>query len=437
MSEKATFKVINFGCPVNQYEACAMESAMQKAGFEKISEKADIYIVNSCVVTASAAAGARRTVRGAKRENPEALTVLAGCYPQVYYREIEKQLSEADLIIGTTGRAMLPGLIRDKLAGRLNQKIMVKEHDGKEVFEDMPLEYGYNRIRPVVKVQEGCNEYCTYCIIAWARGKPRSLSPQRVIEQAVYLVKLGYKEIILAGNHLGIYGRDIPGWDLVKLLKELDNISGKFRIRLNYLEPMDVQDKLFETAASSSKICPHFYLPMQSGSDLILKKMGRKYTSDDYRNLVRKARAMSPDVSVFSDIITGFPGEKESDHQKTMEIIEDLQLSKIHAFSYSPRPGTPAEKFTDNVRPDVKKRRVKELRSKDKELESNFKSRMVGKILFVLPERQIEDEGCVYSEGLSANNVRVRILTDGVKEDIIKVKAVKAYEWGVLGEQVL
>jgi len=437
MDSNVTFKIINFGCPVNQYEAEAMASAMKKEGFVQTGGPAQIYIVNSCVVTGSAAAEARRVLRKAKRENPRALTVMAGCYPQVYHREIDAQLPEADIIIGTTGRPELPRLIKERLEqGRMERENLVREHEGNEQFEDMPVETRYSRTRPVVKIQEGCDEFCTYCIVARARGRPRSMDPERVIRQVRHFVELGHREIILAGNHLGIYGRDIPGWNLVRIIRELDELPGHFRIRLNYIEPMDVQEDLLATIAGSQRICHHLYLPLQSGSDRILKKMGRRYTAGDFCRTVSRARELMPGLSVFTDIIVGFPGETGADHRATVDLVEDLELSRLHVFPYSSRPGTPAAKLDDSVRPDIKKQRVEDLRALDRKLAGNFHARMVGKSLDVLLERLVEFENNTFGEGLSGNNVRVRVPAEdkALLGEIVWVQVDKAYDWGVKGE---
>lgn len=437
MDSNVTFKVINFGCPVNQYEAEALVSAMEKAGFVKTAGKAGIYIVNSCVVTGAAAAEARRVLRKTKKENPQALTVMAGCYPQVYHREIKEQLPEADIIIGTTGRAELPRLIKKKLdEGWGGQDNLVREHNGDEIFENMPIETSYSRTRPVVKIQEGCDEFCTYCIVARARGRPRSMSPERVVRQVKHFVDQGYREIILAGNHLGIYGRDIPGWDLVRILKTLEDIPGDFRIRLNYVEPMDVHEELLDVMTGSERICHHLYLPLQSGADRILKKMGRRYTASDYARIVLRARKLMPDLSVFTDIIVGFPGETGADHRATVDLVESIELTRLHVFPYSPRPGTPAVKYGDPVRPDIKKQRVEELRALDEKLAGNFHARMVGTSLDVLPESLVEFEGRTFGDGLSGNNVRVRFpfADNTLSGRIVWVKVDKAYDWGVTGK---
>lgn len=432
-----TFQVINFGCPVNQYEAEALASAMEQAGFARTKGAAQVYIVNSCVVTKAAAAGARRVLRKVKRENPQALTVLAGCYPQVYHRELREQLPAVDIIIGTSGRSKLPEIIKNRLAGgEKGQDNLVQEHDGNEIFENMPLEIKYSRTRPVVKIQEGCDEFCTYCIVAKARGKPRSMHPERVIRQVEYFVKQGYHEIILAGNHLGIYGRDLSGWNLVRVLGAIDDIPGHFRIRLNYIEPMDVDEDLLEIIAGSKRICHHLYLPLQSGADKILKKMGRRYRSKDYARLVGRARELMPTISIFTDIIAGFPGETSLDHGETMRLVEDLGLSRLHVFPYSPRAGTPAVKFGDPVQPDIKKQRVDELRALGKKLTTDFHAGLLGRIMEVLPEGQLEIENQTFGEGLAGNNVRVGFPWTGTPQpdSFLKVKINKVFHWGVTGE---
>lgn len=438
-----TFKVINFGCPVNQYESKALGSAMIKAGFvEAVNQIAHIYIVNSCVVTGSAAAEARRVLRKAKKDNPKAVTVIAGCYPQVYHSELKKQLPEADIIIGTRGRNLLPKIIKERIEqDREGQENLVQKHDGNEIFEEMPVEFDYGRTRPVIKIQEGCDEFCTYCIVARARGKPRSLGPEKVLKQVKLFIDSGYREIILAGNHLGIYGREISGWDLAKIIREIDNLPGHFRVRLSYIEPMDVGEDFLQTIASSKRICPHLYLPLQSGSDRVLKRMGRRYTVAEFSNAVTKARELLPDISIFTDIIAGFPGETEEDHDMTKDLVSRLKLSRLHVFPYSSRHGTAAARFIDQVKPDIIKRRAHELRYLDKQLATSFHSEMVGKELDVLFERQVEFNNLNMLEGFSENYVKVRVPTNQKNSlssgEIFKVRAKEAFYWGVIADEVV
>ena len=427
-----TFKVKTLGCPVNQYEGRALELAMEEAGFVPTGDIADIYIINSCVVTQAAAAEARRLASQAKKENPRSLVVLAGCYPQVYWEEIKEKLPQVDIIIGTTGRSRLPAIIARQLAEtHREQKAIIVEHGPGEEFEEFPLTGNYGRTRPVIKIQEGCDEACTYCIVRKARGLPRSLAPEKVVAQVKHFVTMGCREIVLAGTHLGAYGKDLPGWNLARLIKELDALPHSFRLRLSYIEPMDLCLEFLQTLARARKVCPFLYLPLQSGSDRILQKMGRRYTSVEFARLVQKARELIPGLSIWTDLIVGFPGETEDDHQQTMKLVEELALSHLHVFPYSPRPGTEAAVFPDQVAPDVKKRRVQELRALDEKLSLRFHRQLVGKRVQVLVEKVEENLG----EGFSEHYVKVRFPVGNpeLKGSLVPVQVLAAGSWGVEG----
>lgn len=429
---RATFKIKTLGCPVNQHEGRALRAAMEKAGFTETDGVADIYIINSCVVTQSAAAEARRMATMAKRENPQAVVALAGCYPQVYWQEIKENLPQVDIIIGTKGRAELPAIISQRLnKGKEVPRVYVNEHHERENFEELPVAGNYGRTRPVIKIQEGCDETCTYCIVRKARGLPRSLAPEKVVAQVKHFVEKGYREVILAGNHLGAYGKDLPGWNLARIIQEINVLPYSFRIRLNYIEPMDITGEFIETLARTEKVCPFLYLPLQSGSDRILKKMGRRYTAGDFARLVAQARKMIPGLSVWTDLIAGFPGETEQDHRTTMALVKELGLTHLHVFPYSPRPATEAANFPNQVAPDIKKKRVKELRALDKKLAFNFHQQLIGNRVQVLVERV----GNNYGEGFSENYVKVRFpATDvGLKGLLLPVKILVAQPWGVEG----
>lgn len=427
-----TFKIKTLGCPVNQYEGLAMKKAMEDAGFLPTEKTADIYIINSCAVTASAAAEARRLASQAKKENPRALVVLAGCYPQVYWEEVKERLPQVDIIIGTAGRSRLPEIIQHRLSQRVDRPdILVNANGVGMEVEDFPFTTSYNRTRPVLKIQEGCDEACTYCIVRVARGRARSLDPATVLARVEELARAGHREIVLAGNHLGAYGKDIPGWSLARLIKEIIKIPYPFRLRLSYLEPMDVTYELLEVVAGAEKVCPFLYLPLQSGSDRILEKMGRRYTSADYAGIVRQARDLVPEMSIWTDVIAGFPGEEEEDHLRTVELVRELALSHLHVFPFSPRPGTAAARFPSQVAPDVKKRRVQELRALDGVLSANYHQRLVGRKAKVVVERV--REGC--GEGISEHYVKVRFpAIPGVsKGSMVEVVLTAAHPWGMEG----
>jgi len=441
---KYTFRIITFGCPVNQCESAALETAMLREGYVKTEGRARINIINSCVVTGSAAAEARRVARKIKREDPQALVVLAGCYPQVYHSDLARQLPEADIIIGTKGRADLPGIIRRRdWEKSKNPVVLVRDHAPGDAFEDMHFAPGYHRVRPVIKIQEGCNEYCTYCIIRKARGKSRSLPPARVLARVRELLEEGHREIILAGNQLGLYGQDLGDADLPAVVEEISRLPYDFRIRLGYVEPMNISERLLETVAANPKVCKHLYIPVQSCSDRVLKKMGRRYRAADFTSIVHRARSLSPGLSIWTDLIVGFPGEEEEDHVVTRELIRELAPAHLHVFPYSPRPGTPAACFSGAVRPDVKRRRVEEMRNLDRQLVHSYNLSMLGRELRVLVERVAADERGAAAEGYADNYVKVVIPLKGQGQgfnlavgEFVRVKVDAVYSREVHGRVI-
>lgn len=410
--KKNTFKVITFGCPVNQYESIAIESAMTKQGFIRTEGHALVNIINSCVVTGSAAAEARRMVRKIKREDPRALVVLAGCYPQVYHANIVQEVPDIDIIIGTRGRSQIATIVRQFINNNKNGlEVQVTEHKKEDKFEEFLLGTKYDRIRPAVKIQEGCNEFCTYCIIRKARGPSKSWLPEKVVAQVELLLDKGHKEIILTGNQLGLYGLDLDGEiNLPGIIEEISKLPYDFRIRLNYIEPMNVTTQLLETVAGNPKVCNHLYIPVQSCSDRVLKRMGRRYRAADFMNIVQQAKSLVSDISIWTDLIVGFPGEEEEDHTYTMDMVRQLELAHLHVFPYSPRPGTPAARFVDNVRPDIKKRRVEEMKKLDSKLIFNYNNKMPDKDLRVILEKKVDsNEQEIMVEGYADNYVTVRV----------------------------
>jgi len=432
-----TFKIITLGCPVNQYESAAMEAALIAAGFRRANSKVDIYIINSCAVTKAAARKSRKEARQAKKKNPKALLVLAGCYGQLYPEEIGALVPEADIIVGTAGRSKLPEIISRELQDRSgNRQVLIQDLHKGETFEEFGPTPRFVRQRPVVKIQEGCDEFCSYCAVILARGKPRSREPSRVLKEVSALAGSGHREIIIAGTNLGIYGRDLGNTSLPELLSRLDKLKHPIRIRISSIEPMGVTDELLEVMASSRRICHYLYLPLQSGSDRILEKMGRKYTVKEFSGIVEKARKLMPDVSIMTDLIVGFPGEREEDHIKSMETARRLGFSRLHVFPYSPRLGTPASLLAEQVRPDIKKRRAEEMNSLGEALCLDFHRGLLGKQMEVLVEKTYKDKNLTWGEGYSESYALVRFPLERSRVnrgEIVPVKAEKAFPWGVEG----
>ncbi|UMZ74029.1 tRNA (N(6)-L-threonylcarbamoyladenosine(37)-C(2))-methylthiotransferase MtaB [Natranaerofaba carboxydovora] len=429
------YKIMTVGCPVNQAETEALKTKFDQIGVvetESEYNNADVYIINSCAVTQAAARKSRKKAKKAKKDNPEAIVALMGCYGEVEPDEIKEKVPEIDIVIGTNGRTKLVNKVIDLISAKLEQKevfdfdsgiedisVKISEKSSKSSdFEELGIYNKSVRKRPVVKIQEGCNQVCSFCIVTIARGKPKSRLLENIEKEIKNLVASGHKEIILAGTNMGLYGKDFE--DRITLSELLYRLSSKekdlqkdFRIRLSSLEPIEITEDVLYAIKESKKICKHLYLPLQSGSDRILELMKRNYSIDEFSRIVEKARKLMPDISIISDIIVGFPDESEKDHQESMKVIESLGLDKLHVFPYSPRPKTPAEKYSGHVRPDIKDRRVDEMKRLGEKLNFNFHQRQVGKDMEVLMERYHKEKDdfeniSYWLEGFSNNYAYVK-----------------------------
>lgn len=446
-----TFYLQAFGCPSSQYEGEAVRSLLLKEGFSEATRTpAQVYVINTCVVTESAVRKARKAVRKAKKNNPRSLVVLMGCYPQVYEEQACKDLPEVDIFLGNEGRGRLPSILQQRLKGGEDTFpwSLVSSTVPQEPLEELATDIECRRARPVLKVQEGCNRRCSYCIVTSARGAPRSLSPATALKQVENFLQKGHREIIIAGTNLGLYGKDLKNWNLIKLLRCLDELPYDFRLRLSYLEPNSVTEEFLKAVYSSSKICPYLYLPLQSGSDYVLRKMGRSYSVKDLEKIISRTRELLPQTSIYSDIIVGFPGEREEDYRLTMDRVRRWKLSGLHIFSYSPRPLTPAYSLQDKVRPDIIKRRYQEMKTVHQDLALNFHREMSAQTLRVLVERIREGWG----EGFSDNYIWVKFplgknsqgpsagpgsgenQAEELTGSFVLIRPLYAYTWGIEGE---
>ncbi len=401
-----TFSVQAFGCPTSQYEAEALRWLLTREGFREAQGDApDFHIINSCVVTAAAARKARHAARRSRRANPETMVVLMGCYPQVYPQEVASRLPEVEIITGHQARHLLPTLLRQRLLARTcSQWNLVGPGAPAEPLEPLAVPLTPARARPILKVQEGCDEACHYCIVTRARGPARSLEPQAVLAQARHYLGLGYRELVLVGTNLGLYGQEWEGWNLARLLQELDDLPGHYRVRLGYLEPGRVEEELLQTMAASDRVCPSLYLPLQSGSDSLLELMGRDYSAAGFAARVKRGRELIPGLGIQTDLIAGFPGETEEDHSQTIRLARELRLSGLHVFPFSPRPGTAADNLSGAVPPHIIKRRCQELESLHRELALEFHRTMQGQTLRIVAERSTSHG----VEGFSDNYIWTR-----------------------------
>ncbi|WP_456437073.1 tRNA (N(6)-L-threonylcarbamoyladenosine(37)-C(2))-methylthiotransferase MtaB [Desulfurobacterium sp.] len=365
------------GCKMNFHETAFIEEAFRKAGYTIVSfnDVADIYVINTCTVTVSADAKSRKAIRKAKNRNPEATVVVTGCYSEVYPEAVAR-MKEVDIVTGNVEKFNLIGIVE-----RGEKGVFVRGVWNVNKFQPlMNLDYG-RKSRAFLKIQQGCESFCSYCIIPKARGRMLSERPEKVIDHVKMLTDAGYSEIVLTGTHLGAYGRELGDVTLADLLEKLVQIPGDFWIRLSSIEPQEFSDKLLEVLTGSDKVAPHFHIPLQSGSDRILEKMGRKYTTSYYGALIEKLVNLKRDVCIGTDVMVGFPGETEEDFQNMKKFIEDLPFGYLHVFSYSPREGTKAALMKNDVPPVEKKRRSKELIALSEEKSLQFRKSFVGKKL--------------------------------------------------------
>ena len=414
--------ILTFGCKVNQYESEYMAERLEEAGFVVVPpmSEAEVYIVNSCAVTHTAERKVQSALRRIRRENPRAKIVLAGCYPQLSPND-SKDL--ADLILGNSEKKRIVEFLKE------NGIFVDKAYwlrDGE--IERVKAGYG-DMSRAYVKVEDGCDRSCTYCAIRFARGtRIRSKPIGMVTEEVRKLVDNGYREIVITGINLGRYGVD-TGERLYDLVKAISDIEGDFRIRLSSMNPEDVDESVISMFRDFERLVPHLHLSLQSGSDRILRMMGRMYTTGDFLKIVESLRKIDRLFSITTDIIVGFPGESEADFKKTLEVVEEVEFSRVHAFRYSPRKGTPAAKMRDQIPGNVKRDRITELESLAKKVAKNYRSKLVGKRLKVLVERT--------SSGISIGHDEYYVVHEfsgGEEGKITEVIALSVSEEGVVSK---
>lgn len=411
-----TYNIVTLGCKLNSCESAAIASGMERLGFVRAQndELADISIINSCAVTSVAVTKTRHAVSRCKRENPSGVTVLCGCFPQCFPEEAGLRF-DADVVVGNSNKSKLPEIIKDYLDKRIKTvKVtpMTREYDESAAVPDV------DRTRAFIKIEDGCDNFCAYCIIPTARGRVRSLAPEKITEQSLECVRNGHKEIVLTGINLGCYGEDL-GLSLSDGVQACAK-SGVERIRLSSLEPDRLTDKEISALKSLPQLCPHFHLSLQSGSDTALKRMNRRYDTEEFMRIADKLREEFPDCSLTTDIIVGFPGETDEEFQQTLEFIKRAKFSKIHVFPYSIRKGTVAA-VMKQVPPTIRSDRVKVLTKAADGLEFEFFGTQLDTEHTVLIEKpQSED----YSVGFTENYLPVRIYGKPVlpRHSLVRVK---------------
>ena len=394
------------GCKVNQADTASMENLFLRAGHQIVSfdGDADVYIINTCVVTNTGQRKSRQTIHRAIRKNPGAVIVVTGCYPQTAAEEV-KAIAGVDMIIGNQNRAEIVKLVEERLQHRMVDTLdAVHKLVANTAFEEMAAGDITDKTRAFLKIQEGCNQFCTYCIIPYARGPLRSRSLHGIRTETERLVNAGFKEIVLIGIHLGCYGKEQPGGPtLYDAVKTVLAVPGVKRLRLGSLESVEVEPRLLELMQEDARFCRHLHLPLQSGCDKILSAMHRPYTTAKFKTLLADIKTAVPDIAVTTDIIVGFPGETEEDFKTTCDFAASCGFSKMHIFPFSARKGTPAEKFAGAVTEAVKKERADALGKIDEAMHNAFLQGMVGQTAEVLFEQPAGE----YFEGLTGNYQRV------------------------------
>jgi threonylcarbamoyladenosine tRNA methylthiotransferase MtaB len=435
MAESRRVAFSTLGCKVNQYDSEALMALFRRAGYQIVNfdDVADVYLVNTCTVTGRGAAKSRQLIRNAIRRSPLSVVAVAGCYTQTDPDEVAA-IPGVSLIIGNQDRDRVVELCEQAADApepirAVNNIWLARE------FEEMPVDSFLGHTRAVVKIQEGCNIFCTFCIIPYARGTPRSRRPESVIEEVSRLAAEGFREVVLTGIHLGSYGRDYKHeFTLARVVEELTSIEGLDRIRLSSLEPKHVSGHLMDLLEHNPKVCRHLHLSLQSGSRTVLERMKRAYTAQEYREVVQELRRRIPDLGLTTDVIVGFPGETEEEHQESMAFIREMGFARLHVFPFSPRKGTPAATMGGQVPKAVKERRTHEMIALGRELALAFAHAHEGQTLMVLTEEEADTEHG-WLEGYTDNYLRVRFPGgDELRNCIIPVRITAMDEEVCLGE---
>lgn len=415
------------GCKVNQYETEAMIESFEAAGYQPVDyeEYADVYIINTCTVTNMGDKKSRQITRRALDSNPNAFIAVVGCYAQVSPDKV-MEIEGVKLVIGTNERNKIVELV--EYAMEKEEKVnMVSDIMDVSEFEELSIKNYKNRRRAFLKIQEGCDQYCSYCIIPYARGHIRSRKPESILDEVKQLAASGFKEIVLTGIHVASYGRDLGDTSLIEIIELVHGVEGIKRIRMSSVEPKTLNNEFIERLTKLPKICRHFHLSLQSGSDETLKRMNRKYTTEEYIRVVNHLRKVYPDVAITTDIIVGFPGETEEEFNNTVDFIKLVDFSDMHVFKFSPREGTPAAKYKNQVAPNIKEQRSKVITSIAQERKIAFENKFLNTEMDVLFEYMLDKQGSIY-EGHTDNYIRVLAVSDkDIKGTIcpVQLKAIK------------
>ena len=417
----SSFITYNLGCKVNAYELSAISSLLIKEGFKEDSVNPDVVLINTCSVTATADQKSRQHIRKMQKLFPHAVIAVMGCYSQGNHKFIEEEI-KPQIILGTSHRKDVVDLIKHALNENGHYKI-IEEDTRQYTYEELGITSYSENVRAFLKIQDGCNNFCTYCIVPFRRGRMRSRESKNVLQEAEYLVKEGYQEIVLSGIHVGGYGQDLSDESFSTLVEKISNISGLHSLRISSIEESEIDDELIHLIQKKDNLAKHLHIPLQSGSNHILKLMNRKYTREQFISRIKEIRSLIPDVMISGDVIVGFPCETEQDFQDTYDLCQEC-FDMLHVFPYSPRPGTIAARMDGQIPHELKKRRSQRLIELSKQLYQKYASLFIDKNITVLVEKYDETKGMNIGHTSNYISVKVPSIESKVGE-FIKIKLKK------------
>ena len=441
-------KFITLGCKVNQYETNAMAQKFLEKGYQIIEEetpeneeiKPDICIINTCTVTNMSDRKSRQMLRRMKEKNPNTIVVAVGCYAQVAKEELAK-ISEIDLVLGNNEKVEIVRHIEEYINNHIDNVELEDVMYSKE-FSDFGNVTYTEKTRAVIKIQDGCDRFCSYCIIPYARGRVRSRKPESIVSEITQIASNGIKEVVITGIHIASYGKDfsmskdpeLQNYKLIDLLEEINSINGIQRIRLGSIEPLLITEEFVERLKKLEKICHHFHLSLQSGCDETLKRMNRRYTTEQFKEIVRLLRNAYDDVNLTTDVIVGFPGETDEEFSKTYKFLEEIKFYKMHIFKYSPRKGTKAAVMPNQISGDIKEERSRKLIELSDKNEIEYNESYIGKNVEVL----FEEEKDGIFKGHTQNYIMVYCeLNKNLENQVISVRCEKAEQEHILGNFIV
>ena len=432
---------LNLGCKVNSYETEAMQQLMRNSGYEVVdfSDKADVYIVNTCTVTNIADRKSRQMLHKAKKTNPEAVVVAAGCYAQASKGQLEEDLA-IDIIIGNNVKKDIVTILNEFYLDQGKNEAVIEINKEKE-YEELQIDSLTDKNRAYIKIQDGCNQFCSYCIIPYTRGRVRSRKQEDIVAEVERLVANGYKEVVLTGIHLSSYGIELQkrnpdeevedylkeeSMPLLQIIMKLSKIDGLERIRLGSLEPRIITEHFVQTLASNPKFCPHFHLSLQSGCDTTLKRMNRKYNTREYYDSCVLLRKYFDQPAITTDVIVGFPGETEEEFEETKAFLRKVSFAEMHVFKYSVRKGTRAESMPNQVPDQTKQERSNELITLNDLMNEEYQNSFVGRIEKILIEEEIDIDGVKYQIGHNERYLKLAVRAENANvNDIVSAKVVE------------